>query len=86
MDVPASVLLAMRPMKRIVGEQGDSFDDNEMPELGKCVLDDDENDDEDEEEEAEATNFTAEVHANFFREVFKKYDLDINQWPVCQVS
>ena len=86
MHIPASVLLAMRPMKRIVGEERDSFDDDEMPKLTKCVLDDDESDDEDEEEEAEATNFTAEVHANFFREVFKKYDLDINQWPVCQVS
>ena len=73
MHIPASVLLAMLPLKYIVGEQAvASFDDDKMPELGKFVLDDHENDDEDEEEEAEATNFTAEVHANFFKEVFTK--------------
>ena len=39
-----------------------------------------------EEEEEEAMEFTSEVHANFFRDVFRKYNLKLEEWVVCQVS
>ena len=34
----------------------------------------------------EATNFTVEVHANFFRDIIKSYGIMLEDWVVCQVS
>ena len=80
--VPASVLLAMRPMAGILDKNNEDLDD-----------DLDSNSSEDEEEEVkqqhvpeEATTFTAEVHAEFFKDVMKKYNVVLEDWAVCQVS
>ena len=73
---PTNVLLAMRPMCG-VPEEGPK---NELDVL-------DSSDDEDKEQKDEyATTFTAEIHANFFREVMQAYDLELEDWAICQVS
>ena len=73
--MPASALLAMRPMAGL----------SEKEEKGR----DDENDSSDDNEEEvnqEATTFTAEVHAEFFRDVMKSYDVELKDWALCQVK
>ena len=77
----ANVLLAIRPMGAVSSLEDDQ--DNDLPELEKLNMED-EDEDEDEDDKI-ATTFTAEVHANFFREVFRKYGLDVEKWAVCQV-
>ena len=38
-------------------------------------------------EDTDATTFTAEVHAKFFRDIFLNlYDTDIEEWSVCQTA
>ena len=72
MLMPTNVLLAMRPMCGVAEEEEEgSGSDNDNEVKG---LDE------------EATNFTAEVHANFFREVMKSYGVTLEDWAVCQVS
>ena len=48
------------------------------------------NEDEKIEEEStqsqEATSFTAEVHAKFFKDVLRSYNVTLDLWAVCQVS
>ena len=84
--VPASALLAMRPMAGI----------SEKEETGADLNSDNDSSDDDEEgneegtnqnqEQQEATTFTAEVHAEFFTDVMKSYNVDIKDWVVCQVK
>ena len=75
----ANVLLAIRPMGAVSSLEDDQ--DDELPELEKLS---EMEEDQDEDDEI-ATTFTVEVHANFFKEVFKKYGLDVEKWAVCQV-
>ena len=88
--VPASALLAMRPMAGISEKEETDTDLNS---------DNDSSDDDEEENEEgtnrnqeatnqnqEATTFTAEVHAEFFTDVMKSYNVDIKDWAVCQVK
>ena len=77
----ANVLLAIRPMGAVSSVEDDQDDD--LPELEKLNMvkkDEDKGEDED---DKIATTFTVEVHANFFREVFRKYGLDVEKWAVC---
>ena len=75
--MPTNVLLSMQPMSGMPGEDDDS--------------DDDDDDDDDEVEEFfdavddSATNFTAEVHANYFKEVLQTFGVDIEKWVLCRV-
>ena len=79
----ANVLLTVRPMGAVSSLEDEQDDD--LPELEKLnMVEEDEDEDEDEDDKI-ATTFTAEVHANFFREVFRKYGLDVEKWAVCQV-
>ena len=79
----ANVLLAIRPMGAVSSLEDDH--DNELPELEKLSeMEEDWDEDKDENDEI-ATTFTVKVHANFFKEVFKKYGLDVKKWVVCQV-
>ena len=79
----ANVLLAVRPMGPVSSLEDEQDDD--LPELEKHnMVEEDEDEDEDEDDKI-ATTFTAEVHANFFREVFRNYGLDVEKWAVCQV-
>ena len=72
MLMPTNVLLAMRPMCGVAEEEEEgSGSDNDNEVKG---LDE------------EATNFTVEVHANFFREVMKSYGVTLEDWAVFQVS
>ena len=73
--VQTNVLLAMRPMCAISEEKEEEEEDGS---------DTDTNNEGGLEEEA--TTFTAEVHANFFREVMKGYDIILEDWAICQVS
>ena len=72
--IPTNVLLAMRPMCQATGEgekeEGSDSDEEEEDATG----------------EEEATSFTADVHAQFFRKVMKSYDVNLEDWAVCQVS
>ena len=79
--VPASALLAMRPMAGISEKEETDTDEN--------IENDSSDDDEEGNQEAtnqEATTFTAEVHAEFFTDVMKSYNVDIKDWVVCQVK
>ena len=76
----------MRPMPRILEKEekgSDGEKDNELSEPS---------DDEQEEEVNQewvsdhATTFTAEVHAEFFRNVMKKYKVILEEWAFCQVK
>ena len=76
--MPTNVLLSMQPMSGTPGEDDDSDDD------------DDDKEDEDVEEffdavDDSATNFTAEVHAHYFKEVLQTFGVDIEKWVLCQV-
>ena len=73
--MPASALLAMRPMAGL-SEKEEKGRDNEN----------DSSDDNEEEVNQEATTFTAEVHAEFFRDVMKSYDVELKDWALCQVK
>ena len=83
--VPTSALLAMRPMPGIVEKEDKESDEGD---------DEDNESSEDEEEGAanveqmmgDATTFTAEVHAEFFRNVMKKYKVTLEEWALCQVK
>ena len=84
--VPTSALLAMRPMLGILKKEekgSDGEKDNELSEPS---------DDEQEEEANQervldyATTFTAEVHAEFFRNVMKRYKVILEEWAFCQVK
>ena len=71
----------MGPMSGVSGEQ-DEEDDDKVKECFDA--------DKDEEENIEAiydpaTNFTTEVHRNYFKEVLKSYGIDLKEWTVCQV-
>ena len=73
--MPTNVLLAMRPMCGVAEEE-----DNDDKSCGKEIRNERRGMDE------EATEFTAEVHENFFREVLKSYGVILEDWAVCQVS
>ena len=83
--VPTSALLAMRPMPGIIEKEGKETDEDE---------DEDNESSEDEEQGnanveqviGDATTFTAEVHAEFFRNVMKKYKVTLEEWALCQVK
>lgn len=85
--VPTSALLAMRPMPGIVEKERKETDEGE---------DEDNESSEDEEQGnvnvdqdqviGDATTFTAEVHAEFFRNVMKKYKVRLEEWALCQVE
>ena len=48
---------------------------------------DEESTDGDPEEDTNATTFTAEVHAKFFRDMFSRYDhLSLSDWTICQTA
>ena len=72
--IPTNVLLAMRPMCQATGE-------GEKEEGSDC-----DTEEEDATGQEEATSFTADVHAQFFRKVMKSYDVNLEDWAVCQVS
>ena len=69
---PASVLLAVRPMLHVTAV------DNEEEKIGGETIQS--------QAAQEATSFTAEVHAKFFKDVLRNYDVDLDSWAVCQVS
>ena len=84
--VPASALLAIRPMAGISEKEETNTDLNS----GNDSSDDNEEGNEEgtnqNQEQQEATTFTAEVHAEFFTDVMKSYNVDIKDWAVCQVK
>ena len=67
--IPTNVLLAMGPM------------------LNVPVPDDTEDDKKTETDmnSAEATNFTAEVHEKYFKDVFQEYEIEFEEWTKAQV-
>ena len=84
--MPTNVLLSMRPMSGLSGEDDNNNNDNNDND------DDDDDDDDDDEVEGvleeiddSATNFTAEVHAHYFKEVLETFGVDIEKWVLCQV-
>ena len=72
--VQTNVLLAMRPMCAIPDQKEEEDGSGSDTDTNK------------EDVEEEATTFTAEVHANFFREVMRSYDINLEDWAICQVS
>ena len=76
--MPASALLAMRPMAGLSEKEEKDRDDN--------MENDSSDDNEEEEVNQEATTFTAEVHAKFFRDVMKSYNVELKGWALCQVK
>ena len=73
--MPASALLAMQPMAGL-SKKEEKGRDNEN----------DSSDDNEEEVNQEATTFTAEVHAEFFRDIMKSYNVELKDWALCQVK
>ena len=71
MLMPTNVLLATRPMCGVSEEEGGGTG-SDSDKCNKLTgLDE------------EATNFTEEVHANFFCEVMKSYGITLEDWAVC---
>ena len=68
----------MRPMAGLSKKEEKDRDDN--------MENDSSDDNEEEEVNQEATTFTAEVHAKFFRDVMKSYDVELKDWALCQVK
>ena len=41
---------------------------------------------EDEKQAEDATSFTSEVHAKFFKNVFCSYNVELKEWTVCHMG
>ena len=81
--MPTNVLLSMRPMSCVAEEE--RYVDEDDDEFYDAAADDESAQDEMNVADDPATTFTAEVHANYFKEVMKGYGVDLKKWVVCQV-